>query len=47
MNERDPHSDEDEGSTPKKDDVPMPPDDPGRGPPIEEPRRREAPKRAR
>src|SRR5690606_25955705 len=29
-----------------EDDVPMPPDDPARGPPIEEPKKKEPPKRA-
>jgi hypothetical protein len=37
---------EDDSDEPDTDDVPMPPDDPARGPPIKEPPSKEAPKRA-
>jgi hypothetical protein len=46
MNERGPGPSGGEDPKKKDDDVPMPPDDPARGPPVEEPPSREPPKRA-
>jgi hypothetical protein len=46
MNERGPGPADGEDPEKKDDDVPMPPDDPARGPPVEEPPSREPPKRA-